>query len=617
MKLLSWKQMTAAVILALLMSCGGSGSGGGAGVEPIISAELDSFPTGSVPPGFAPSGFNSAATVGVWDNSSGSVISTATVNMNGVILPYNPTDELYEGYIAVSPGDTVTLNVTVGGKTYTASGTQFTSYPAISMPLAGTTWGASCANSVMWSGGGPTQGKSILGYYLGILDANNPNGNLIWPTNNFLQWLSSSATSYVIPTNSITVGSRQVMLGLTQEVSVTDNSTYLVDMYISGFNYAPITVAAPSHTLATLLVSPTNQVIFNGATQQFTATGTYLDCTTQDVTPSVIWSSSDTGIATISNAVGSNGQATSVASGTTTITASSGAISNATAITIAPWILVNSGTSNDLHGVAWSGTQFVAVGDANTILTSPDGITWTAQASGTYAYFYGTAWLNSHFVTVGNGNNILTSPDGTTWTLHAHDSYSALTDIVWSGTEYVAVGNGICTSPDAVTWTSQAPGTTSPLYGVARSGTRFVAVGEGGTIITSPDGVTWASRTSGTTNALNSVAWSGTQFVAVGYAGAILTSPDGITWTTRGKDITDSLYGIVWSGTQFVAVGSNGGDYYGAGQILTSPDGITWTKIFGANYPPYFQSKALVSITLFGSRFVAVGNHGTILIFSP
>ena len=30
-----------------------------------------------------------------------------------------------------------------------------------------------------------------------------------------------------------------------------------------------------------------------------------------------------------------------------------------------------------------SGTQFVAVGDAGTILTSPDGITWTARTSGT------------------------------------------------------------------------------------------------------------------------------------------------------------------------------------------------------------------------------------------
>jgi hypothetical protein len=35
-----------------------------------------------------------------------------------------------------------------------------------------------------------------------------------------------------------------------------------------------------------------------------------------------------------------------------------------------------SGTSNSLNGVAWSGSQFVVVGDLGTILTSPDGHTW-------------------------------------------------------------------------------------------------------------------------------------------------------------------------------------------------------------------------------------------------
>jgi hypothetical protein len=36
-----------------------------------------------------------------------------------------------------------------------------------------------------------------------------------------------------------------------------------------------------------------------------------------------------------------------------------------------------SGTSNQLQGVAWSGSELVAVGGNGTILTSPDGHTWT------------------------------------------------------------------------------------------------------------------------------------------------------------------------------------------------------------------------------------------------
>jgi hypothetical protein len=52
-----------------------------------------------------------------------------------------------------------------------------------------------------------------------------------------------------------------------------------------------------------------------------TATGTFSDGTTQDLTMDVTWSSGTPGVATISNVAGSEGLATSVAIGTTTITA--------------------------------------------------------------------------------------------------------------------------------------------------------------------------------------------------------------------------------------------------------------------------------------------------------
>ena len=54
-----------------------------------------------------------------------------------------------------------------------------------------------------------------------------------------------------------------------------------------------------------------------GATQQFTATGTYSDGTQKDITGSVLWASSDTTIATADAA----GLATAIAVGQVTITA--------------------------------------------------------------------------------------------------------------------------------------------------------------------------------------------------------------------------------------------------------------------------------------------------------
>ena len=51
------------------------------------------------------------------------------------------------------------------------------------------------------------------------------------------------------------------------------------------------------------------------------------------------------------------------------------------------WHSQNSGTTESLDDVAWSGQQFVVVGTLSppgTILTSPDGFTWTPQNTGTF-----------------------------------------------------------------------------------------------------------------------------------------------------------------------------------------------------------------------------------------
>ncbi|HJW30166.1 MAG TPA: Ig-like domain-containing protein [Saprospiraceae bacterium] len=80
---------------------------------------------------------------------------------------------------------------------------------------------------------------------------------------------------------------------------------------------ATVTVA----NAVVITVTPAAPSIANGTTQQFTATETFTDGTTIDLTTLAFWNSSDTGVATISNASGSNGLATAVAAGTTSITA--------------------------------------------------------------------------------------------------------------------------------------------------------------------------------------------------------------------------------------------------------------------------------------------------------
>ena len=96
---------------------------------------------------------------------------------------------------------------------------------------------------------------------------------------------------------------------------------------------ATLTSSTPaSVTLKSLAVTPTTPGnLMVGATQQFTATGSYSNGSQQNLTSKVAWSSSNTNISSIS----SNGLATGLAPGNTGITASlSGITSNSIALNI-------------------------------------------------------------------------------------------------------------------------------------------------------------------------------------------------------------------------------------------------------------------------------------------
>ncbi|MFQ5780282.1 MAG: S8 family serine peptidase, partial [Nitrospiria bacterium] len=86
----------------------------------------------------------------------------------------------------------------------------------------------------------------------------------------------------------------------------------------------------PPPALASIAVTPTTASIPVGATEQFVATGSFADGSTADLTSSVTWSSSNSAVATMNAA----GLATAIAEGTTTITATSGTISNVATLTV-------------------------------------------------------------------------------------------------------------------------------------------------------------------------------------------------------------------------------------------------------------------------------------------
>jgi len=104
--------------------------------------------------------------------------------------------------------------------------------------------------------------------------------------------------------------------------------------YSGASGAGSITITAPAVTLVSIAITPANPSVTIGGTQQFTATGTYSDNSTQILTSTATWTSSATKFATVSNTSPTQGLATAVSLGVTTITATVGLIQGSTNLAV-------------------------------------------------------------------------------------------------------------------------------------------------------------------------------------------------------------------------------------------------------------------------------------------
>src|SRR5208283_3986349 len=142
------------------------------------------------------------------------------------------------------------------------------------------------------------------------------------------------------------------------------------------------TITVSPAVLVSIAVTPAIPTIPLGTAQPFTATGSYTDGSTQNITGTVQWSSDTLTVATISNAVGTQGNASGVGQGSATITASVGAVTGSTTLIVSSAALVSIAVTPAAPTLALGTTQqFTATGtftDGGTQdLTST--VTWTSD----------------------------------------------------------------------------------------------------------------------------------------------------------------------------------------------------------------------------------------------
>jgi len=108
-----------------------------------------------------------------------------------------------------------------------------------------------------------------------------------------------------------------------------------------------------STTITAIQVLPSNATVAPGVTQQYTATATYGNNSTADVTSNVTWSTYATSVATIS----SGGLLTGVALGTTTVKAQSGSVVGTTGVTIQNKVIISVAIQPLTQGLSVSGNN--------------------------------------------------------------------------------------------------------------------------------------------------------------------------------------------------------------------------------------------------------------------
>jgi hypothetical protein len=151
-----------------------------------------------------------------------------------------------------------------------------------------------------------------------------------------------------------------------------------------------------------------------------------------------------------------------------------------------------------LRCVIWDGTRFVAAA-SNITYFSLDGHNWTKaepDPADSVPAIARIAWTGTQYVAVGNRDEspgglqgyAWTSPNAASWQVHSLGATDYLYDLAATSTRMIACGRSgtLVTSANGSTWTVAASGVEQPLLDIVVGGGRAVVVGGNRTVLVSP-----------------------------------------------------------------------------------------------------------------------------------
>jgi YVTN family beta-propeller protein len=328
-------------------------------------------------------------------------------------------------------------------------------------------------------------------------------------------------------------------------VKATDNSSDVQTQALS------LTINPAVVTLVSISVTPVTPSIAVTGAQQFTATGHYSDGSTQNLTTTAIWSSSSTGVATIS----SSGLATGVGGGTTTITATSGNIFGNTTLTVTattgPTLVSIAITPVAPTLVKNAVLPFIAIG------TFSDGSTQNLTGSVIWSSATSTvATISAGGVATGvaAGTSTITAVLGNTF------ESTVLTVTSTHPLAYVGTGTSVNCCLDVLDTTTNALVTTIPVTGL----------GEPFGITPDQSRIYLADISNNVVDVVNTATNTLIGTIAVGHGpNAVAITPDGrFGYVANSTDTTVSVFSVATNA--LVAAVQTG---ISAGNVTVTPDG--------------------------------------------